>query len=100
MVLNLCNTQKEKKDKEGRERMEGRSHKKEREGGKERKKRKKEKKRKLEEKLIYLKKVKENILAYLVLGIADSVDMNLSKLWKILKEKETCGLQSMRVIKS
>ena len=38
MVLNLCNTQKENKDKEGRDRMEGRRHKEEREGRKERKK--------------------------------------------------------------
>ena len=53
-----------KERKEGRESMEGRSHKKEREGGKETNKRNKERKKtKLEWKKIYLKNVKENILA-------------------------------------
>ena len=28
-------------------------------------------------------------------GISDSTDMNLSKLWEILKDKGTCLLQSM-----
>ena len=46
MMLNLCNTQKENKDKEGRDRMEGRGIKRKgREGRKERKGKKKVRKK-------------------------------------------------------
>ena len=33
-------------------------------------------------------------------SITDSMDMNLSKLWKIVKDRGDCGLQSMGVTKS
>ena len=35
-----------------------------------------------------------------MLSTTDSMDMNLSKLWKIVKDRGDCGLQSMGVTKS